>query len=845
MNTNLYSSNVNLEKILSKLQKENITSIADFTYDIPQDVFAQSYNQQDNPESSFNGQDFSIILKFMLNIFRNKLDNKNNISSDKISEIIALKNDLMRISKQKQEVTLIQRFKNFVQSKKNNNNNNERKIITSLFMYITNILTNRKQFNISAMYALCINTFFPVKIDDLFKDFNYKPFIDQYIGKGYVIYFSIFSLAVFLGLESMIIFFILMGGNPSLLNITNEDSASNLIFYQLLFRGYANQRNILPESTNRITKIDKEINDLKAILVQSSNNSNASFKSIINLRINFLEEKKKEKSNIDRIINKTLMSNIESKSTKINQEIDYLSALLSKANSSQNSELYSQISSLITTLQKKRDQLSIRKNSQQLSQQQLSQQQIDQQDLKRNINTLRKEVLALTIKQQSSSSPVTAVATSSSPVTAVATSSPDVQQQPNFLLYLLDNDKLCRILFFISRFNKGIDLSNIFNINPMIINNQTSLFKSPQKIRLLDNKSPLILFCESNLKLKNVNYDVYYLLHKLIMFNQYTEFNFFRNINQSDNNGFTPLFKLINNRTVDLENRIELVKLMLLQKADPNTCPDPRINLRDLYLRVFGNDFLSIFKEYTTLFNGDNWLSDKNRIFKQQPQQLQQFQYNPQQLQQLQQLQLNLYNNTDRSQQLQSFSQDPESTKKFIFEIRKEIESYKSFNEFITNFRENIFDYDTLSLFKYYIQNSNEADINNLFQKLNRNINLKEILMSEIDNKIRQLTSRQKIEQSPLYQSQQRQQRQLLLQSAGSKIILRTFYFSKNEIYNQRAFRAKKPIIAAENAYNYLKTNYKLGNKLISFVIEDRQKHKKYKYSAETKKNGEIILKSI
>ena len=353
MNTNLYSSNVNLEKILNKLQKENSTTIADFTYDIPQDVFTQPYNQQDNSGSSFNGQDFSIILKFMLNIFRNKLDNKNNISGTKIYEIIALKNELMRISKQKQEVTLIQRFKNFVQSKKNNNNNNESKIITSLFMYITNILTNRKQFNISAMYALCINTFFPVKIDDLFKDFNYKSFIDKYIGKGYVIYFSIFSLAVFLGLESMIIFFILMGGNPSLLNITNEDSASNLIFYQLLFRGYANQTNILPESTNRITKIDKEINDLKAILVQSSNNSNASFKSIINLRINFLEEKKKEKSNIDRIINKTLMSNIESKSTKINQEIDYLSALLSKTNSSQNSELYSQISSLITTLQKK------------------------------------------------------------------------------------------------------------------------------------------------------------------------------------------------------------------------------------------------------------------------------------------------------------------------------------------------------------------------------------------------------------------------------------------------------------------------------------------------------------
>ena len=830
----------NSGKLLRQLQTNNESDIPKFISAIPQEVLTQVYDQKGSTKSFLNSQDFSIILKFMLNIFRNKLDNQNNISNDKIREIIALKTDLKKVSESQQQLTLVQRFKSFLQSKKNKMNDNENKIITSLFMYITNILINRKQFTIDAMYSFCINTSFPVRIDDLFKDFNYQPFIQNYMGKNYIIHFSIFSLAVFLGLESVIIFFTLMGGNPSLQNINYEDSASNLIFWQLLFRKYANDSKILPVSTNKTTKIDQEISNLKEILLQSSN-SNSSFKTSIQTRIDFLEKKRKEKSNIDTIIGRSLIpdidskkTEIDSKKTEIDQEINYLEALLLKTNQTKNSDLHIQTTNLISALKKKRDQLLIRNSKLNITneQQQLDQQQLEQQQLKKNIKSLRNAVSNLQMKSQSQqlTQPQQLTQLQQPQLTP-----PQQQQQPNFmLLYLLDNDKLCRILFFISLFNNGIDLSNMFNVNPMI-SNQTGFFSksTPTQLpRSVNNESPLILMCESNLELKNDKYDVYYLIKKFIMFNKYSQnasqpnrqrnmFNFFKNINQASNSSYTPLFKLIENTLIDSKNKIELVQLMLLQGADPNVSPNKMTNLRDLYINKFGNNFLSLFKRYTSFFNSDNWLSENNRILKQQ--------FGQQQFGIQQQFGQQPFGS-------QPFNQENQA---FILELVKEIKQYKSYEQFITDFRNSLFDSNTLLLFKYYIENSNENNINNLFMNFNNKPynNLKNVLISEIYNKIQQQSSEQ-------FQSPQFQQRRLI-QAAGSKIILRTFHFPKPQTYNEHAFRAKKPIIAAENAYEFLKTHYKIGKKLISFIIEDRQKHRKYKYSAETKKNGEIILKSI
>ena len=80
--------------------------------------------------------------------------------------------------------------------------------------------------------------------------------------------------------------------------------------------------------------------------------------------------------------------------------------------------------------------------------------------------------------------------------------------------------------------------------------------------------------------------------------------------------------------------------------------------------------------------------------------------------------------------------------------------------------------------------------------------------------------------------------------SGGKKIQMRTFHFLKYKKYSETAFTAERPIIAADNAYDFMKIHYNIGNKLISFTIHDRVNNKKYKYIAKTLKDGTNVIKS-
>jgi hypothetical protein len=81
-------------------------------------------------------------------------------------------------------------------------------------------------------------------------------------------------------------------------------------------------------------------------------------------------------------------------------------------------------------------------------------------------------------------------------------------------------------------------------------------------------------------------------------------------------------------------------------------------------------------------------------------------------------------------------------------------------------------------------------------------------------------------------------------QSGGKKIQMRTYHFLKNKKYSERAFIAERPIIAADNAYDFMKLHYDIGSKKITFTIHDRVNNKKYKYTARTLKDGTNIIKS-
>jgi hypothetical protein len=73
---------------------------------------------------------------------------------------------------------------------------------------------------------------------------------------------------------------------------------------------------------------------------------------------------------------------------------------------------------------------------------------------------------------------------------------------------------------------------------------------------------------------------------------------------------------------------------------------------------------------------------------------------------------------------------------------------------------------------------------------------------------------------------------------------MRTYHFLKHKKYSERAFIAERPIIAADNAYDFMKLHYDIGSKKITFTIHDRVNNKKYKYTARTLKDGTNVIKS-
>jgi hypothetical protein len=82
------------------------------------------------------------------------------------------------------------------------------------------------------------------------------------------------------------------------------------------------------------------------------------------------------------------------------------------------------------------------------------------------------------------------------------------------------------------------------------------------------------------------------------------------------------------------------------------------------------------------------------------------------------------------------------------------------------------------------------------------------------------------------------------VQAGGKQIQMRTYHFLKHKKYSERAFIAERPIIAADNAYDFMKLHYDIGSKKITFTIHDRVNNKKYKYTARTLKDGTNVIKS-
>ena len=198
---------------------------------------------------------FDPIKASMIQVFQKDIRNLNNISSEELSKINELKDELFSKVQQAQvspdKQSLLQKFKEFAlkikqkfkgqQGQEQQAELEDDKLITDEFYkIITTLQLSLKQESSPINIAVIINKFFTIKIGDIFGSF--PEFTRDGPLKNLLniqCRFNLLSLAVFLGIEPLVILFLLLGGNPSLTNQYNQDASYQLLFFQMIFRNTA------------------------------------------------------------------------------------------------------------------------------------------------------------------------------------------------------------------------------------------------------------------------------------------------------------------------------------------------------------------------------------------------------------------------------------------------------------------------------------------------------------------------------------------------------------------------------------------------------------------------------
>jgi hypothetical protein len=625
--------------------------------------------------------------------------------------------------------------------------------------------------------------------------------------------FNLLSLAVFLGIESLVVLFILLGANPSLVNQLNQDASYHLMFFQMTFRNIAMRIGWNPSEK----KEDKVY---------------GSYNPEVESKIQTIQTYEKIINNIQRIQNPTekdinLISDVSRRLTELKNSIQKEQAQqppysnTPKGRSLTIEDLQREIKHILAILQQQQTQ-------QQTQQQEILKQQIQQQEiLKQQIQ--QQEIL----KQQ-------------------------IQQQPlqkqfkvgyNFEIYLFSNSKISRILTFLSFFGNGIDLSRLVPQNDTIkkyfYGNARRYIDVKVELSTLIAMSKEKYLNESSI-LKNMNpiyvkYSIYDLLRYFLIFNQFNSanfkkylnqnykiqlsdtknlFNFFSNINQPTEPSRLTLFYslMIENKNISLDHKIELGCLALLHGADPNLIPEYSnitaqklgLNACDIFKISFGSDYNKIiekFRKFSNLFN-QNWNDTaqniKNKLIEQQST--------------IEHLRHELNRSSfDELDMQRKFRINKLSTSPLTQSRLPSSQTISGLNlASSSSFPQNKFSSSILTHVPSYLnlQTARRPNELNLTQLEFPTVNINQ------------------------YNTQQQPWR------GGSKIKLRTFHFLEPKSYNEHAFRAEKPIIAGKMAYDFLRTHYKLKkSSSIMFTIEDRQKDRKYNYIGH-KVNNKIIIKS-
>jgi hypothetical protein len=795
----------------------------------------------------------------MIQLFVNDIKGirKLKISSKMINEIADLKEKIMveikqeqLLGQQAQKIGFGERIKSFFQQilKKKSTElsspqvketeQEELKLIMNIFNEIIDSFKSLRSLISDINISFFINSFFTITIGDIFKfpEFGREPSLMNL--RNIQCQFNLLSFAVFLGIEPLIVLFLLLGGNPSLTNQLNQDASYQLMFFQMIFRNVAMGVKWNPREKNE----DK---------VYGSYNPEVESK---------IQTYEKMIHNIQSIPNPT--------------EID--------------KSLFRDISMRLREL---KNRIQKEQAQQQYSASKPNGNSLTIKDLQEEIKSIR-EILERQQTQQQEKLQQEIVQKQSQP-------QPQPQPQPqliqgqlkvgyNFERYLCSNNKLRRILTLLSIFGSGIDLSLLVlqsdiakkyivrTGKPISFERvSSSILIAMSKEKFLNEKN--ILSIDS----KYVKYSVYDLLRYFLIFNGFDGSNFtkyfsirntgYRNNFETDNNDFITrpyrgaqslgqqnlsalesmpfnfisninetskpfnysfFFYLISNKDISVNHKIELGCISLLQGADPNIMPNiaqdilsqldskvKKLSICDIFKVFLSSNYeriIQIFKLYSpnAFSNGvwDDKLGEIQKIMETQKDMIRNLRRQQMNLQQMNLQQMNSpLANTTRPLSRQLSSLNLATTP---LQPQKNGQYYN---------------YNPLKLAE---QRQTTPVISTV--PIEQNLSTRSVLTT-VPSSVRKLHP----DQLALFQ-----QPPITAMFGGSKIKLRTFHFLEPKSYNEHAFRAEKPIIAGKMAYDFLRMHYKLKKgSSIMFTIEDREKDRKYNYIGE-KVNNKIIIKS-
>ena len=413
-----------------------------------------------------------------------------------------------------------------------------------------------------------------------------------------------------------------------------------------------------------------------------------------------------------------------------------------------------------------------------------------------------------------------------------------IQTPPKYFIILA---RMLYILFLLGSVAPGVDLSRLFISNFNILK-RNEREPTPVKESILHQlvKMPYI-----NIDFSNQNKNLIYLkmqngasiplLFKVIEKQNISGPNLWSNINTQDEPlGYTVLYSLLMNSTLDGKIKLSLVWYLIKAGANPLIIPNIRQNatvkesvfvkknqteiqllfalLQESNMQILG-DLLKILslnqefgKKYDEFKNSEPGVNQDKSITIQR-----------------------LKKNNDRLRQILL-----EVEKQKIIQVNSAIKesaligSIRNQNKAIQqqlNIKQNL-----------KITNPVQFQYNTLMQTQ------KPVITKPID-KMYQTTKPMTYQQN-LAIPQSTRQRTPPYSGGGKRITMRTFYLLKHKKYSKQPFKAERPITAAHNAYDFLKLHDKTGKKQITMTIYDIANNKKYKYIAKTMKDGKNVLKS-